>query len=113
MNNNKVLKSKKPFFTTNKKVVMLLGFIVVVGAVLGALYGTGVIGSNSGSNSGSGFGKCSREEYIDEIILAPPFNASKTDNPTYYNKVKDTINSELDDKTLRKISVGLPKKCRE
>ena len=50
-NNNKVLKSKKSFFTINKKVVMFLGFIVVVGAVLGALYGTGVIGS--GSNSGS------------------------------------------------------------
>ena len=50
-NNNKVLKSKKPFFTINKKVVMFLGFVIVVGAVLGALYGTGVIGKKKGSGS--------------------------------------------------------------
>jgi hypothetical protein len=50
MNNNKVLKSKKPFFTINKKVVMFLGFVIVVGAVLGALYGTGVIGKEKKSD---------------------------------------------------------------
>jgi surface protein len=50
--NNSIRKTnKKPFFTTNKKVVMFLGFIVVVGAVLGALYGTGVIGKKKGSGS--------------------------------------------------------------
>ena len=59
-NNNKVLKSKKPFFTINKKVVMFLGFIVVVGAVLGALYGTGVIGSSSDN--------CDKNTLINEIL---------------------------------------------
>ena len=49
-NNNKVLKSKKPFFTTNDKITLLvcLVFLVIIGGILGLLFGLGIIGSKSG-----------------------------------------------------------------
>ena len=56
--NNKVLKSKKPFFTTNKiAIIIVLGFVVVIGTTLGILYGTDVLDSDS----------CNKEKIVNEI----------------------------------------------
>lgn len=56
--NNKVLKSKKPFFTTNKiAIIIVLGFVIVIGTALGILYGMGVLDSDS----------CDREKIEEEM----------------------------------------------
>ena len=93
-NNNKVLKSKKPFFTTNKKVVMFLGFIVVVGAVLGALYGTGVIGSSSKSCNIGGHPFENKDELKEAVNL---WDSNKEECIQKYGHISDWDTSKITD----------------